>query len=300
MKKGYSHRDIGYALGMNHSSISREVGFNSVNGEYNPRKANHKAYVKRKYSKYQGMKVKENPEIEKYIREKMMNCHWSPEQIAGRLKWETNNRLSVKPDTIYKYLYSVYGQPLCQYLKYKRCRKKKQKQGKSIREIIKNRVFIDRRPDIINKRLRIGDFEGDTLGIPKGTKETIAALIERKSRYILAKKIIQLKYAVDAFKELLRPLNALSLTLDNGVENSRYQELKINTYFCHPYHSWEKGSVENVFGLIREYIPKKKDIALYTNEEISVMVELINNMPRKCLNFRTPKEVFEEHYGPFP
>lgn len=207
LKKGYSHGDIGYALRMNHSSISREVKLNSVNGEYNPRKADHKAYVKRKYSKYQGMKVKENPEIEKYIREKMINCHWSPKQIAGRLKSETNNRLSVKPDTIYEYLYGAYGQPLREYLKHKRYGKKKQKQGKSIKEIIKNGVFIDQRPDIINKRLRIGDFEGDTLGIPTGTKETIATLIERKSRYILAKKIIQLKYAMDAFKELLRPLN---------------------------------------------------------------------------------------------
>lgn len=180
--------------------------------------------------------MKENPEIEKYIREKIINCH---------------------------------------------------------KEIIKSRVFIDKRPAVINKRLRIGDFEGDTLGIPKRTKETVAALVERKSRYILAKKIIQLKYAMNTFKKLLRFVkNVLSLTLDNGVENARYQELKIAAYFCHPYHSWEKGSIENVFGLIREYIPKKKDTALYTNEEISAIVELINNTPRKCLNFRTPQGSF--------
>jgi len=97
-------------------------------------------------------------------------------------------------------------------------------------------------------------------------------------------------------KELFQSIPALSLTLDNGLENARYQELGIPTYFCHPYHSWEKGSVENAFSLIREYIPKKKNLANYSQEEIDAIVDTINNTPWKCLSFRTPKEVFEEQY----
>ena len=110
----------------------------------------------------------------------------------------------------------------------------------------------------------------------------------------MAKKIPQLKQAIDGFKQLLEPISALSLTLDNGPENARYQELEVPTYFCHPYSSWEKGSVENTLGLIREYIPKKKDLSSYSDQEISAILERIRETPRKCLSFRTPKEVFEE------
>lgn len=297
LNKGYSIRDIAYAIKKNPSSVSREIKKNSVNGQYEPDKANHKAYKRRKYAKYQGMKIMNNSWLRDYIEEKM-KLDWSPEQIAGRIKLENNNQLVISSKSIYKYLYTVNGQHLCKYLKYKRCRSKKRKQIKSIQEIIKNRIFINQRPEIINQRLRYGDFEGDTLGTPRTAKETLAALIERKSRYILAKKIEQLKYAVEGFKSLfnLLPAPALSLTLDNGPENARYPELNVDTYFCNPYSAWEKGSVENALGLIREYIPKKKDLAGYSQEEIDAIVDIINNTPRKCLGFRTPKEVFEEKY----
>ena len=297
LNKGYSIRDIAYALRRNPSSVSREITKNSVKGQYDPDKANHKAYRRRKYSKYQGMKIRENHWLEKYIEERIKSDHWSPEQIAGRLKLKNNNQTIITAKSIYKYLYTVYGQHLCKYLKYKRIKKRKRNQVKSVKEIIKNRVFIDQRPEIINNRLRFGDFEGDTLGIPKRTKETLVAVIERKSRYILAKKIEQLKYAIEGFKAMLSSLSVLSLTLDNGPENARYPELNVPTYFCNPYRSWEKGPIENALGLIREYIPKKKDLANYRQEEIDAIVDIINNTPRKCLGFRTPKEVFEERYS---
>lgn len=295
LKKGYSIRDIADALGRDPSSVSREIKKNSVNGQYDPRKAHYKARTRRKCAKYQGMKIIEDSWLQDYIEEKM-KISWSPETIAGRVRFETGGCVSVHHTTIYKYLYSSYGQRLCRYLRYKHYGRKKRKATKSVREIIKNRVFIDQRPEIINQKERFGDFEGDTLGAPQHTKERLAAFIERKSRYILAKKITQLKYAMDAFKKLLRPIPALSATFDNGPENARHQELGIDTYFCHSYASWEKGSIENALGLIREYIPKKRDIACYTEGEIDAIVETINNRPRKCLGFRTPKEVFEEQF----
>lgn len=295
LKKGYSYRDIGDALGKSPSSISREVRNNSVNSIYDPDKANHKAYVKRKYSKYQGMKVWENDAIRNYVEEKMQKF-WSPEAIAGRLERETEGRLTIKPDTIYKYLYSGYGQHLCCYLKSHRYKPKRQKGEKLKKEFIPNRVSIEERPNIITHRRRYGDYEGDTMGRPKwASLETLSVIRERKSRKLFAVKVPRPKYAVEGFKAILNPLSALSLTLDNGLENIHYEELNVSTFFCHPYSSWEKGSVEQGIGLIRRFILKKSDLKNYTQEDIDAIIDTINNTPLKCLNWKTPNEVFKEH-----
>lgn len=291
LKKGYSRRAIASALGKSHSSVIRELKRNQVKGQYVPDKANHKAYVKRKYSKYQGMKVVNNQEIRDYIEEKL-KLDWSPEAIAGRLKLDSSGRLSIHHTGIYKYLYSSYGQHLCQYLQYKRYRPERRKETKSVKEIIKNRVFIDNRPEVINQRLRVGDFEADTLGVPKASKETLAGAVDRKSRYFLAKKIARLKEAMTAFNELLWQYNPFSATLDNGPENARYEMLGIPTFFCHPYSAWEKPTIENTFKRLRRYIPKKSCLSNYSDKEISDIIDRMNNVPRKCLGWRTPKEVF--------
>jgi len=241
------------------------------------------------------MKVREHLELEAYIHEKMP-LGWSPDTIAGRWKIDNPRKVSVTHAGIYKYLYSQYGQSLCRYLRYKRYRRKKRVAVKSLRELIPNRIWIDERPLVVNNRIRYGDFEGDTMGVPRYTRHTIAAVIERKSRYILAEKIVRLKFAMHAFKTLLKPLPVTSLTLDNGVENVRYQELGVPTYFCHPYSSWEKGSVEYAFKLIREYIPKKANLANYTDDEVAAVIDTLNNRPRKCLGYRTPKEVFKGQF----
>lgn len=298
LKKSYSLRSIAEVLGRNPSSVSRELKRNKVCREYDSLKANHKAYVKRKYSKYQGMKIREHQRLELYVREKLP-LGWSPEKIAGR--WnninENNNEITITAKGIYKYLYSNYGQYYCQYLKSMRYRKKRRKQNKSVKEIIKNRVFIGERPKIINSCLRYGDFEADTMGRPKyASTQTLAIVRERKSRYIMAKKVRRLKYSMQGFKELLNGIPVRSITFDNGVENTRHQELGVKTYFCNPYHSWEKGSVENSISLIREYIPKGSDLADYSDDYITTVINRINNTPMKCLKFRTPKEIFEGRY----
>ncbi len=237
------------------------------------------------------MKVRENPEIERYIEEKI-KLDWSPEAIAGRLPIDTKGRLSIHHTSIYKYLYSVYGQRLCQYLQYKRYRKKKRKGTQKAKEIIKNRVFIDQRPEIINQRVRCGDFELDTLGTPKTSKETLVGIADRKSLYLMAKKIPRLKQAMVAAKRLLNPYRVFSLTMDNGPENASYQILKVPTFFCHPYSAWEKPIIENAFKRLRRYIPKRSCLSDYTDEQISFIIDRINNIPRKSLGWKTPKEVF--------
>lgn len=294
LKKGYSLRDIGRALKRNPSSVSRELKRNSVRGQYDPHKAQHKAYVARKYSKYQGMKIIEEPRLHQYVRDKLQ-AEWTPEEIAGRLSLENGNRTVISFKSIYKYLRTPYGYWWCRYLPSRRDYVKKRREKKQERVLIPNRILIEERPILINKRLRIGDFEGDTLGVPKGTRVTIAGVVDRSSRYFLAKKIASLKEAMTGFKVLLNSAFPVwSFTLDNGVENVKYETLGIPTYFCHPYSSWEKGSIENAFQRLRRWIPKKQPLTVFTEEEITAIVERMNNTPRKCLGWRTPKEVFEE------
>lgn len=295
LKKGYSHRDIAQAIEKNHSSVSREIRANSTNGIYDPRNAQVKARVKRLYSKYQGMKVRDTDGLEDYIEEKLRKC-WTPEQIAGRLKWEQGKTI-ISAKSIYEYLYSIYGQRLCKYLTYKQFRKRKgQTRKKGWAKTIKNRVFIDDRPDVVNERARFGYFEGDALGTIKTDKESLVGAVERMSRYFLMEKVSRLKYAVDGFKNLLNPYQniARSMTLDNGIENQKHYELNVDTYFCHPYASREKGQIENTFLRLRRFIPKKKSLNNYSPKQISDIMDTMNNIPRKCLDFRTPAEVFNE------
>lgn len=294
LKKGYSFRDIGPVLEKNPSSISREINTNSVNGTYDPFKAQHKAYVKRKYSKYQGMKIRENDELETYIQEKL-KLRWSPEQIAGRVKLINNEKTVVSTKSIYKYLYSAFGQKLCPYLPSKRYSRKRRKMKKTKRVMIPNRVLIDNRPKIVDKRTTFGHWEGDTLGRIKSDKQVIAGAVERKSRYLKLIKLPELKCTIDGFKTILSPYHNTirSLTLDNGVENIRYEKLNIPTFFCHPYSSWEKGTIEHCFKRLRRFIPKKTSLSNFTKQDIYVIVDLMNNTPRKCLKWKTPKEVFD-------
>lgn len=295
LKKGYSLRDIAGVLGRDPSSVSREIRRNSVNEEYIPEKAHHKAYVKRKYSKYQGMKIREWPCLEQYIAEKL-RASWTPEEIAGRLEQEHGKEV-VSFKAIYKWLYSPYGQQWCRYLPSRRYRAKRRKGKKQQKQTIPNRVSIEQRPRIIAIRRRCGDFEGDTLGVPRTSTATLVGLADRKSRYFLLKKIARLRYAMDGFKELSSLFSVYSCTFDNGVENARHEQLGVATYFCHPYSSWEKGTVENSFQRLRRFIPKKARIDDYTQTEIAAICETMNNTPRKCLGYRTPKEVFLQEQG---
>lgn len=293
LQKGYSIRDIGRTLGRNPSTVSRELRRNMVNGAYDPLKADHTAYRKRLYAKYQGMKIRGERWLEEYVHEKL-RIGWSPEQIAGRLKLENGGRTIVGFKGIYKYLYSAYGQPYCQYLRYKRYSPKIREYKKTSRELIKNRVGIEQRPVAINERRRYRDFEGDTLGAPARQRERLAGLADRRSRYLMAEKIKGLGDTIPAFRDMLSQVrDPRSVTLDNGIENQRHEELGLPTYFCHPYSSWEKGTIEHAFWMLRKYIPKRKPLRYYAKERIAAIVDQLNRTPRKCLGYRTPYEVFK-------
>lgn len=294
LKKDYSLRDIADVLNRSPSSVSREIERNSVKGRYVPKKAKLKARVRRMQSKYQGMKIRGDQRLAEYIEEKLKKG-WSPERISGRLKYKHKVHISHK--SIYKYIHNnPFGFSLVKYLKYKG-KEWKRKPDSKWGEIIKDRVFIDLRPHVINQKLRYGDFEADTMGRTRdASPQTLVVARERKSRYVLAKKVSRLKYSIDGLKTMFSPLPVRSVTFDNGVENARYKELNVESYFCHPFASWEKGSVENAIGIVREYIPKGSDLINYSDEYISAIIDRINGIPMKCLQFSTPKEVFEQNY----
>ena len=295
LKKGYSRRAIGEALGKDHSSITREINRNKVKGVYEPLKAQTKSKVRRKSAKYQSMKINESPEFVEFLTEQLKES-WTPEQIAGRWNYNHADKKHFSFKSIYKYLYSSFGQPLCKYLPFRRYNPYKRRGKKQKRLPVKNRVSIEKRPKIINERKRFGDFEGDVLGAVKTDTARLPALVERISRKLFAVKVPQLKYAVDGFKQMLKPYRDIlkSITFDNGPENARHLELKTKTYFCHPFSSWEKGQIENTLGRLRKFIKKRSSLTQYSDDDIARFVEQMNNTPRKCLGFKTPNEVFNE------
>lgn len=298
LEKGYSQREIARVLDRSVSSISDEINKNGANGIYDPHKAHHKARVKRKYSKYQGMKIVENQNLWNYIEEKIKQ-DWSPEIIAGRIKETDKHIKTISPKGIYKFIYSVYGRNLEQYLAYKG-RKRKSKNYSKITKL-QDRIFIDKRPKIVDKRRRFGDWEGDFIVSGKNGQGVILTLYERKSKYCVLKKFLvqRIELIHQYIFEFTGGVIVNSLTLDNDIIFKKHKILSailgVPIYFCHPYHSWEKGGVENINKLIRRYIPKRSDISQYGDEYIKIIEDKLNNRPRKCLKYKTPNEVMKEN-----
>lgn len=298
LNRNFGIRDIAYALKRNPSAISREIENNSIDGVYDPVKANHKTYVKRKYSKYQGMKIAEDGQLRKYVEDRIEK-DWSPEEVAGRIKNIDKNIKYASRGAIYKFIYSPYGRQLEKHLRYNG--KKRGKKRPKVTQL-KDRVFIDQRPEITNKRGRYGDWEGDLIVSGKNGAGALLVLHERKARYTIIKKVMSRK--VEVINKYLAEITGgllyiNSLTIDNDISFKRHKELSellgCPVYFCHPYHSWEKGGVENTNGLIRQYIPKGSDISKYSDTYIGSIEDKLNNRPRKCLGYKTPLEVMIEN-----
>lgn len=303
LKKGYSYRDIGDALHRSHTSIGREIRNNSAGSRYDPHRASQKAKIRRRYSKYQGMKVNDRPELEGYIKTRL-EAGWTPEKISGRLEEVDTHMPYISSKGIYKWLYSAHGQAYCPYLLKRRYSPKKRKGKKGKREMIPNRVGIEYRSIAADERREYGHFEADTVVSAKKhrTSVSLAVLVDRKARYVRLKKLMNLKPETNrlALEAMARDIHRKSLTLDNGIENKDHERLganlEIDVYFCDPYSSWQKGGVENVNGIIRRFIPKGSDINDYSDREIRMIEDYLNHTPRKCLNYKTPYEVMTENH----
>lgn len=297
-KKGYSIRDIAGALKRSPGTISDEMRRNNTKRQYDPEKADHKAYVRRKYSKYQGMKIIQRNELRDYVETKLKD-DWSPEEISGRLERIDRHLPYASFRVIYKFVSSTYGVPFIKHLRYKGT---KRKSGNRIPVTkIGGRTFIDQRPKIVENRRRFGDWEGDFIVSRRAGKGVLLVLHERKARFVLLHRILNPTIAEvhRIMAEMTGGVIVNTLTLDNDIVFRKHEELSrilgVPVYFCHPYHSWEKGGVENSNKLIRQYIPKGSDISRYEDAYIQLIQDKLNNRPRKCLKYKTPLEMMTAH-----
>lgn len=298
-RKGYSIRAIANELKRSVSTISDEIRRNSVKRTYDAEKANHKAYVRRKYSKYQGMKIVEHPNLRNYVETKLKE-EWSPQCIAGRIREIETQLPRVSHEGIYKYVHTPYGYHLQQYLP--SYGKKRKTESHTKKALLENRTFIDDRPKIVERRGRFGDWEGDLIVSGRSGRGVLLVLYERLARYVVIKRLLTTSPDVinAAFAEITGGMIIVqSVTLDNDLAFRKHEQLSelldAPVYFCHPYHSWEKGGVESVNHLIRRYVPKGSDISQYTDEYITTVAKKLNDRPRRCLGYKTPREAMGEH-----
>lgn len=308
--QGISLRKIAKQLGRSQSSLTRELKRNIKYGndysrnEYLACKAQTLAEKRAKKQRYKA--PLKNPEIFLYVRKKL-RLGWSPETIAGRINID-HPGMSICHETIYQYIYAKKtksrGMHLEQYLTLKRKRRMKQN-GRSVRRHSKipEAVSIDLRPKAVQRRKQVGHWETDNV-IGKQTDQTaLSVTVERITKMTLLSKLrdrtAQVKAA--AVIERLSQYVRKTLTADNGAENTNHQEiaqaLGLSMYFCHAYHSWEKGTVENTNGRIRRYLPKGVSIDTLTEEYIAALEEKLNTTPRKSLQFLTPYEMMHKLHG---
>ena len=269
--QGNSLNNIAKMIKRNKSTISRELKRNSspTYDVYLPHKANHRAKSRKQLSgKRQRLK---NSTVRTFVTNKL-KIGWSPELIAGSLPLYYP-KLTISHEAIYQFIYDKYirkQHDLVAYLV--RAHKKRHNRGhsrKHKKSHIPNRISIEERPKHIEKRIQPGHWEADTM-ISRQSKSAIAVMVERKSRYVLLEKLSRktsLNFSgaihsclIDYPRHLRR-----TITYDNGSENVDHaitnKRLSTKSYFCSPYCSWEKGSVENSIGLVRRYLPKKTDFA---------------------------------------
>lgn len=276
-------------------AISNEIKINSVNGIYDPSKAQHKAYVRRKNVSYQGKKIFGHGKLREFI-DGALSDGQSAEAIAGRLKYQEKHLPYASKDTIYRYLKSPYGKLIG--IKWKK--KIKPKKSRKVTKL-EGRVFIDKRPKIIEKRVRVGDLEADFIVSGRGGTGVLLVAVCRKLRVAFLELILDV--SIDevhtAFERIKKRFPEMgTLTLDNDILFRMHKALEklldVKIYFCHPYHSWEKGGVENANMEIRKFIPKGSDLSDYDEVSIWAIEEHLNGRFMKCLDFATPEEKLNE------
>lgn len=299
LKEWYNPYQIALKLDRNPSTINREIERNKCKSwKYYWFSALEKRRKLKSFTnKHNKQRIKNDIFLEKYILTKI-KIYWSPEQISWRLKSEFNIKIS--KDTIYKYIYENHNKLIHKYFRRKW---KKYQHKRNERYQLYDRLIIDHRPEIINKRERIWDWEWDTMiGLRDWkNKEVIITNVERKSWFLIAWKIENKSWLILAEKtiELFKNIpnyKKLSITYDNWREFSEHNMIKYYTwmvvYFAHPYSSWERWTNENTNWLIRQFFPKKVSFKNITKNQLQYYVNILNSRPRKRLNFLSPREVF--------
>jgi len=301
LRAGFTPAGSAKELGFNKSSVSREVNeYADEDGVYRAVHADKRARDRRKESKQAQIKLAHCGWLTTFIVRKLKK-RWSPEQIAGRLKYN-RERTVICHETIYRWMYEKRPD----LLKHLRRRKNKYRRkhgtkARAIKRKAQNTRSIDQRPQAANQRQRVGDWEGDTI-VGKEKTQRILTHVERKSGFAMADKLddVTAEIVCQARKQRFNKIPAIAkktLTDDNGPEFGELdKDLEAATgmtvYRAHPYHSWERGSNENWNGLLRDFFPRGMMFAKITQSDVDEAVRLINDRPRKRLGWNTPREVF--------
>lgn len=294
-KQGGTQQQIAEHLGVSQSAVSRELRRNSGSRGYRFKQAQEKASARQAV---RSKPRKLTKALRRRIETKLRTARWSPEQVSG---WLAEQGLSLSHERIYQMIWQDKreGGDLWKTLR-RRGKRYNKRAGKTAgRGLIPNRIDISERPAVVERKSRVGDWEGDTV-VSAGHKGGLLTLVERKTKLA---KIAKLPRATAAAtrKATVRKLAAIServhtITFDNGKEFADHQNmasaLGADIFFAKPYHAWERGLNENTNGLIRDFFPKGTDFSTITSAEVARVERLLNNRPRKSLGFKSPKEVF--------
>jgi len=290
-KKGKANPEIAELMGRDRSTIHRELKRNAGQRGYRPKQAQRLADERRVASRRP--RKMDDPDVHQYVQDRLEKC-WSPEQIAGRVQCDSPRAPArwLSRQTIYNWIDAE--RPEWQIL-LRRGGRLPEKRGK-----LTDCVRIDGRPDVINRRRRYGDWEGDTV-VGKGRRSALVTLVERKSGYVRIGRVDSMKsnMTVRVAKGRLKdlpPALRRSITFDNGKEFAEHRKLVglgLEVYFADPYASWQRGANENLNGLLRQYFPKGTDFTRISHREVARVEQLINERPRKRLDYRTPAKVLE-------
>lgn len=300
LRAGFSKQSIAMQLGVHRSTIYREINRNGCKYiGYLPIVAERRV----KERKIRQLKLNEDSQLCRLVT-KYLKQGWSPEQIAGRLKLDHTESV-ISHETIYRWIYSDYGKRN-RYYSYLRKKRKWRIRANQCRARIPipERVSITARPDEVNHRIQFGHWEGDLMIFSRPTHSNLITLRERVSRYFVA-LLNPSRHAKETSRRIINYFSGSavkivnSITLDNGSEFYAHREiikqLDVATFFCDPYKSWQKGSVENGNGVLRYELPRNTQLDGLSQKEIDKIVLRLNRRPMKCLGYRTPEEVFYEH-----
>jgi len=293
---------IAESIGRNKGTISRELSRNRCStGQYKPHLAQ-RYYTKRRDASKQPYRIEQNGRLRQYVRNKL-KLYWSPEQIAARLEIDHPDapKMRISPLVIYNWVQrdKIAGGTLYQYLRQGH-RKRRKKRGRLNNQgQIPDRRPISERPKAVDKRTELGHWEGDSV-VGKSHGSFVATHVERKSRYLLVGRMDD--KSADSMnattQQLFRKIprsKRKTATFDNGKEFAGFKALEKSVgfccYFADPYSSYQRGTNENTNGLLRQFFPKGTDFNEISEEEIDRAAALLNNRPRKCLDYRTPHEV---------
>lgn len=288
--KEYSLRAIAKSLGRSPNTIHYELKRNRVLGKYDPKKAHAKSWLRKRMRRLQWMKIEEDKGLKHYIVEGLKK-KWNPDEISGRMRLEKKLRC-VSKNSIYRWLYSNRGQRYCPLLYSKRYHTRR-RVGSKKRILIPNRVAIAERFRGATTRSRYGHWEKDAVVSRQGVSASLAVAEERKSRLVTARKVRNMSPVEHelATRKMLEEKKTISITRDNGIENTHHEETPIPSFFCEPYSSWQKGGIENANKLLRVFFPKGTDFRFVTQKQVDRAINLINEKPRRILGYRTAFEV---------